>query len=433
MLTLPSNDQRFCDGVSRRNFLRIGGLVLGGLTLPDLLRAEAQSGAEATGKSIINIYLAGGPTHMDTFDLKPNAPSEYRGELSPIATATPGVEICELMPELASVSDKYSIIRSLDGMRNEHDARQSDSGWSIQSMRSIGGRPGIGSVLSKLWGPAQVGPQGTAPTNIDLSSRSKEGFLGPVHAPYRPDSIGRANLTLNRNVSTERLDDRQALLKGFDRIQRDIDASGMMTAMDSFTQRAVGIVTSGKLAQALDVSKVDPKVSEAYGLKQHRQNQDFLKAARLIESGVRCVSTTWGSWDTHGNNFKTMRRQLPALSVGLTALIKDLDASGLLDETLIMMSGEFGRTPRVNGNSGRDHWPRAGFFFLGGGGLNHGQVIGATNRLGEFPQERPVHLQHIFHTVYHTLGINSNAPLLTDPNGRPQFLVGNRELIRELV
>jgi hypothetical protein len=212
----------------------------------------------------------------------------------------------------------------------------------------------------------------------------------------------------------------------------------MMDAVDSFTGRAMGIITSGELYQALDLNKEDPRTVDRYGINDPRnprrgENQRFLEACRLIDAGVRCVSFSWGGWDTHGNNFQAMRDMLPPLSRALTALIEDLEARGRLDDTIIMMSGEFGRTPRINGTAGRDHWPRVAFFFLAGGGLRHGQAIGSTTRLGEEPADRPVHLQHVFHTLYRVLGIDAHTVTLDDPNGRPQYLVEERELIRELL
>lgn len=438
MFTIFGERQNFCDGLSRRNFLKIGGMAAGGLSLPDLLRAETAAGPRATGKSIINIWLPGGPTHMDTFDLKPDSPREFRGEFNPIASNVPGFEFCELLPELAKVADKFSIIRSVAGMNNEHSPTQSDSGWSESSLRPMGGRPGLGAVMSKVWGPAQVTPHGTTPTSIDLGNWTKPGFLGPLHAPYRPDGIGRSNLSLNQSVTLSRLDDRRTLLNGLDRMQRDVDTHRMMEAIDSFTERAVGIITSGELAKALDVKQEDPRLAERYGIDEQRRGgrdvSGFLVARRLVEAGVRCVTLNWGGWDTHQDNFNAMRQQLPRLDQALSALIEDLDARGQLDSTIIMMSGEFGRTPRISTSvAGRDHWPRAAFFFLAGGGMRHGQVVGSTNRLGEEPKDRPVHLQHIFQTVYHQLGIDTNAITLTDPNGRPQYLLDQRQVIQELV
>jgi hypothetical protein len=432
MLSFQGEAGSFCDRVGRRQFLKIGALAAGGLGLPQLLRAESLSGGRATGKSIINIYLPGGPTHMDTFDLKPEAPVEFRGEFSPIPTNVPGVEICELMTDLATVADKYTIIRSTTGVRDEHSPNQSDSGWSESDLRSIGGRPGIGAVMGTVWGTSQKTAHGDAPTSIDLGNWSRRGFLNQAYAPYKPDGAGRENLKLN-GVNLTRLGDRRALLSGLDRVRRDMDSTGMMSAVDDFTGRAIGLVTSGQVAKALDLRNEDPRNLARYVTGDRTDTDRFLLARRLIQVGVRCVAVSWGGWDTHGQNFTQMRSQLPPLSRALTALINDLEAHGMLDDTIVMMSGEFGRTPRVNSGAGRDHWAPASFFWIAGGGFRHGQVIGSTNRLGEVPKDRPVHIQHIFHTVYKQLGIDPDRVTLSDPNGRPQYLVDKREVIREMV
>lgn len=433
MLTFLGNATRYCDGISRRNFLKVGALATGGLTLADVLRAEAVAAPSGHApKSIINIYLGGGPTHMDTFDLKPDAPAEFRGEFRPITTNVPGMEICELMPKLAQHADKYAIIRSVSGVRDEHSPRQSDSGWSENDLRSIGGRPGLGPVMSKVYGSTQ----GTAPTAVALSGFTNHGYLPQIYRDYRPDGEGRANLKLQGNMTIDRLSDRKSLLAGLDRIKREVDTTGSMVALDSFTERAMTVITSGTLANALSTEQEDPRLIDRYGMRldnSYGQNRSFLLARRLVEAGVRVVSLSWGGWDTHGQNFQSMRQQLPALDVGLSALFEDLQSRGMLKDTMVMMSGEFGRTPRINSGAGRDHWAPASFFFLGGGGLKTGQVIGSTNRLGERPQDRPVHLQQIFATVYKNLGIDVEYTTLADPNGRPQYLVEQRELIKELI
>lgn len=433
MLNWYGDKQGYCDGIGRRDFFRVGSLAFGGLSLPALLKAESSANDRATRKNIINIFLSGGPSHLDTFDLKPNAPKEFRGEFEPIATNVPGFEICQHMPLLAQSADKITAIRSIVGMNDEHTNIQSDTGWPNTSLMSIGGRPSIGSVMSKLWSPAQTTVAGTAPTFVDLTGSSNPGFLGQIFAPYRPDGEGRSNLKLNQSISSTRLTERRNLLSGFDKMRRDVDASGMMNALDSFSERAVGIVTSGAIAKALDISQADPRSVDRYGISNRRDLERFLVARRLIETGVRCVSFSWGGWDTHSQNFVTLRDQLPALDRALSALIQDLDAHGQLNDTIIMMSGEFGRTPRVNGTAGRDHWSRAAFVFLAGGGFRHGQAIGSTNRLGEVAQDRPVHLQHVFTTIYKQLGIDPDHAVLQDPNGRPQFLVDNRSLVSELI
>jgi hypothetical protein len=433
MLTIYGKSNRFCDGVSRRDFLKIGGLAMGGLSMAQLLAAEAQAQGSLRKKSIINIYLSGGPSHLDMFDLKPDAPSEIRGEFRPTTTNVPGMDICELFPGLAKNADKFAIIRSVTGVRDEHDPTQSDSGWSENSLKPMGGRPGIGAVMSKLQGSMN----GQVPTFVSLNGFGSDGFLGPIHGAYRPDGPGRENLKLNQSVSMNRLNDRRALLSNLDRLRREVDQLGQMKAMDAFSERAMTVITSSQMATALDTSKEDKNIADRYGFgdKSGRRdsNRSFLLARRLVEVGVRCVSFSWGGWDTHDNNFKQLGTQLPALDQGLSALLEDLNERGMLKDTIVMMSGEFGRTPRINGSAGRDHWARAGFFFVAGGGLKTGQVIGSTNRLGEEAKDRPVHIQQIFSTVYRKLEIDPDRVTLMDPNGRPQYLVDVREPIRELL
>ncbi len=433
MLTVCGAQARYCDGVSRRNFLQVGAVGLAGLTLSDLLRAdEAGSGdARYKKKSIINVYLGGGPSHIDTFDLKPEAPKEFRGEFQPIDTTVPGIQICEHLPKLASMMDKLAIVRSLTGLHEEHSPHQTETGWSEQSLRSSGGRPSLGSVVARLHGANN----GSAPTFVDLTGHTRHGFLGSVYGAFRPDGEGRANLTLN-GVTTGRLDDRQQLLSGLDRLKRESDASGSMKAMDAFAQRAVSVITSGEVARALDLSQEDPRLRERYlggGKSPHHENDRFLAARRLISAGVRCVSLSWGGWDTHGNNFGHLKMQLPPMDQGLGTLIEDLDAHGLLHDTIVIVWGEFGRTPRVNPGAGRDHWPRAMSVLVAGGGLQTGQAIGATNRNGEMPKDRPVHLQEIFATLYQHMGIDPKYTTLVDNNGRPQYLVEHNTGLRELL
>ncbi len=437
MLSILGGAGRFCDRVSRRGFLQVGAVGLGGLTLADLLRAEARAGASARPKSIINIYLPGGPSHIDTFDPKPNAPKEFRGEFRPIETNIAGIQICEHLPQLAARMDKLTIVRSLSGLRDEHMPNQTESGWASSSLKSIGGHPSLGSVVAKL----QTVADGNTPPFVDLTGHTGHGFLGPVYGAFEPDGPGRRNLSLN-NITLNRLNDRRELLSGLDRLRRETDASGMMDAMDSFTSRAVGVITSGKMAAALDLSREDPRIRARYGQSdrdrrnrdgQSGQNDRLLVARRLVEAGVRCVSLSWGSWDTHQDNFKTLSRQLPRLDQGVSTLIDDLDARGMLDDTIVLCWGEFGRTPRINGGAGRDHWSRVASVLMAGGGMQMGQAIGTTNRLGEVAKDRPVHFQEIFATVYFKLGIDPRYTTLIDPNGRPQYLVDQREPMKELI
>lgn len=431
MLTINGSfHQKYCDSVSRRDFLKVGAMGIGGLTLADVFRADALAGPAAKKKSFINVYLSGGPSHLDMWDLKPDAPSEIRGEFYPINTNVPGAQISYLMPRLATMMDRMAIIRSLTGVRDEHAPNQPETGFPENSLTSVGGRPSLGSVISKLHGPTN----GSVPTFVSFSDQAKTGFLGPVYAPFRPDGQGRANLTLS-SVSADRFTSRNQLLGQLDRVRRDMDGSHMMEAMDSFNQRAVGVITSSKLAQALSIEKEDPKVKKLYGLDSQmgRGGDRFLVARRLVEQGVRAVSLSFGGWDTHSDNFTSLKRQLPELDNALGGLIQDLTDRGMLDDVVIAVWGEFGRTPRINPMAGRDHWSRGSSVVLAGGGLKLGQVIGSTNRYGEEPKDRPVHLQEVFATLYNVMGVDAAQTAINDPNGRPQYLVENYRPIRELV
>jgi hypothetical protein len=432
MLSFLSHCVRFCDGLTRRDFLRVGALAAGGLTWPDLLRAEATAPPEPPLRSIINIYLPGGPSHIDLFDLKPQAPSEIRGPFRPIATSVPGMQICEHLPKLARMAEKFALVRSITGLREEHRANQSDSGWPEAELQRLGGHPGLGAVVASLHGPRTNCPV----TAVAMGGHTSPGFLGPSFKDFAPDGPGRANLRLQ--IPQGQLATRRDLLRQLDTLRRDVDASGVMVAQDRFTQQAMDVVTSKAFADALDIEREPAADRDKYGTTdqntpQGRQNGRVLLARRLVEAGVRVVSLSWGGWDTHDNNFTTLRERLPLLDTVLSALLDDLDRRGLLERTLVMMSGEFGRTPRINARAGRDHWPAASFFFLAGGGLRTGQVIGATDRLGAAVRDRPVHLQQIFATVYRQLGIDVAVARLTDGSGRPQYLVDHRDVIGELV
>jgi hypothetical protein len=411
----------YCDGIARRNFLQIGALAMGGLTLADLLRAEEASGGGSTQKAVINIHLSGGPPHQDMFDLKPEAPREFRGEFNPISTNIPGLQICEYMPQLAGIADRFAVIHSVVGMVDDHSNFHTQTGYPRRDLANVGGRPALGSVVSKLQGPGRNG----APAFVSYNDGSP-GYLGPVYKPYHPQG---GDLKLVGGMNEDRLSNRTNLLASLDTIRRDLDASHQMEAMDSYTQRAVSVVTSGKVADALDLKLEDEKVRKAYA----KEGEPFLRARRLVEAGVRCVTFNWGGWDTHGDNFKTLRRQLPQLDLAMTALINDLHSRGMEKDVTIVMWGEFGRTPRVNPSAGRDHWSRVAMCFLAGGGMRMGQCIGSTSRDAGEAKDRPVHLQEIFATLYHNLGINVETTQLFDNAGRPQYLVDIRKPIAELI
>jgi hypothetical protein len=276
--------------------------------------------------------------------------------------------------------------------------------------------------------------------HMPWSDAGTPGFLGTAYGPFKPDGQGMSDMTL-KGATLEQLGDRKRLLKSFDDLQRDIDASGQMKGMDALTERALGVLTSSKLKDALDLSRESAKVRDRYGDgKPYKYqfdgaptvNDHLLVARRLVEVGVRCVTLSYGRWDSHGKNFDLVRDHGSKLDQGLTALIEDLDGRGMLNDVAIVCWGEFGRTPRINKEAGRDHWPQVSCALLAGGGMRTGQVIGSTNRLGEHAKDRPVTFQEVFATLYHCMGINPETTTITDPTGRPQHLV-EKPAMRELV
>ncbi len=442
MLTIFGQGGRFCDGVSRRSFLTIGGFAFGGsafgfpgLGMADVLRSDSL-GKGKPHKAVINVFLAGGPPHQDMWEIKTDAPSEIRGEFRPIPTNVPGIQICEVFPKLAGMMDKAAIIRSVVGLKNRHDSFQCMSGWLSNDLSNLGGRPSLGSAITKLRGPADP----SVPPFIGLTEPTRHapwcdpgipGFLGAAYSAFKPDGPGMENMKLN-DITLERLQDRRRLLASIDNLRRDIDRTGAMEGMDAFGQRAFDVLTSSKLLDALDLSQEDPQVVPRYGdCKPYQyqydgaatRNDHLLIARRLVEAGARCVSLSYGRWDSHGQNFDLVRDHGSKLDQCLSALIEDLEVRGMLNDVTVIVWGEFGRTPKINNNAGRDHWPQVSCAFLAGGGIRTGQAIGATNRLGEYATERPVDVQEVLATVYHNLGIDTATTTLTDPTGRPQFLV----------
>ncbi len=433
MLTIPGNSNRFCDGLSRRNFLRIGALGMGGLALPQLLRAEAASGLRSGQKAVIMVYLPGGPPHQDTFDLKLDAPAEIRGEFRPISTNVPGTQICEHLPRLARIADQYAIIRSISDAVDDHSDFMCQTGRRKNS-QPPGGWPTFGATVSRVLGPADP----AVPAFVGLEPRMQHrpynaataGYAGVSHDAFRPAADAKSDMVLN-GITTERLSDRRALLTAFDRYRRDVDSSGLMAGLDGFNQQAFGMLTSSRLLEALNVEKEPAAIRERYGkgdAKVHGDaapmlNEQFLVARRLVEAGARFVTVAYGFWDYHGNNFGNARNDLPLLDQGVSALIEDLKQRGLDKDVSVVVWGEFGRSPTINKDGGRDHWPRASCALLAGGGMKVGQVIGATDRLGGEPSERPVPFGDVFATLYQNLGIDVAKVTIPDLTGRPQFLV----------
>ena len=451
MLTiLGENSGRFCDGHSRRSFLQVGGLALGGATLPQLLQAEAANGSQARGinhKAVIMILLPGGPPHQDMWDLKTEAPSEYRGEFRPIGTNVPGIQICEEFPRMAKMADKFTFIRSMVGAEGPHDLMMCLTGRKGRTNVPPGGWPSLGASLSKLGGRTND----SCPPFVGLSPKTrhepwgdpgKAGFLGPAHSAFTPYRGGGKEDIVLKGVSLERLDDRRSLLSSFDNFRRDVDQSGMMEGLDTFNQQAFGVLTSSDLANALDISQEDSHTIDRYGKGTEKLQADgcwkrldqFLMARRLVEAGARCVTLGFSRWDWHGGNFKRGREDFPLLDQGVTALVQDLHDRGLDQDVSVVVWGEFGRTPKINDKAGRDHWPRVSCAMLAGGGMNHGQVIGATDRLGGEAAERPVEFQEVFSTLYHSVGIDARNTTVEDLTGRPMYLVDPEHApMRELV
>ncbi len=449
MLTILGQKTRFCDGVSRRSFMKIGGLsmgAVGGMNLATLMKVQGAAPVQHSEKAVINIFLGGGPPHQDMWDIKTEAPREIRGEFSPINTAVPGIQIGECFPKLASIMDRLVVVRSVVGCSGAHDAFQCLTGWERRSIESIGGRPSIGSVLTKMYGPNDPGIPGSVALadktqHVPWSEPGGPGFLGSTYQPFRPNGSGMEDLTLN-GVSLDRLQDRRALLTSLDGLKRNVDSSGMMTGMDSFTEAAFGVLTGSRLAEALDISKEPAEVRARYGDGKPYQfqydgaptcNEHILLARRLVEAGVRSVTLSFGRWDSHGQNFALVRDHGAKLDQAVSALVLDLEERGMLKNVTVLVWGEFGRTPRINDGAGRDHWPQVSCALMAGGGMRTGQAIGETNRLGEYATLRPVNVQEIIATAYHNLGIDVMNTTLPDPTGRPQFLVDIREPMKELV
>lgn len=452
MLNLFDNPRR-SNGLSRRHFLKVGGMAAGGLSLPQLLAAESAQRKGSSHKAIINIYLPGGPPHLDMFDMKPEAPQEIRGEFRPIKSNVPGMEFCELFPNLAKCADKFAIIRSLSDCDSRHDPFQCMTGRKKSAVAPPQGWPNFGAWVSKL-----EGSRPSVPANLALMYPSRGGnwgvpyaggFVGPAHAPMnlvQKDPTAKAeNLSL-QGMTLDRLEDVSRLRTELQNFRRGIDVAGQTDGLDIYHQRALDILGSSKLTDALDLSKEDPKVVERYGVNDPKYTYDgppkmirnFLVALRLVEAGARVVSLNFSRWDWHGTadlfNFKRAREDFPMLDKGLSALLGDLHERGLDKDVAVVVWGEFGRTPRINKLQSRDHWPNANFALLAGGGMNTGQVIGATDREGGYPSERPVKFQEVFATLYHCIGIDPTQTTIKDAKGRPHYLVdaGNKP-IPELV
>ena len=451
MLTFWGAPHRFCDQINRRDFLRVGALGLGGLTLADVLRLRAQAGSPARPKSVIMVCLAGGPSHIDMYDLKPNAPKEVRGEFNPIQTKVPGFDICEHMPLQARIADQLALVRTVQFLEPmQHELEEVYSGYTKAAKR-----PCFGSVISRFGKghdprmPRYVSLDQYHANHMELENPH---YIGGAHRPFLFGSEGVKNLGMPRTMTTARLDDRRRLLHSFDSIRRDLDAEKSFESLDSYAVQAFDMITSPRARAAFDLSKEPDKVRDRYGSKDDRytyvskvldnrwEGDKFLMARRLVEAGVSVVTLRIGTWDHHGNVIQSsggqsiwysLKTVLPLLDKSIHALVTDLKERGLDKDVLVLVWGEFGRTPKIS-QAGRDHWPDLGYALFAGGGLKMGQVVGESDSQAARPKNRPFRAESVLATIYHALGID---PSITVPDfgGRPMYLLDHREPIEELV
>lgn len=441
MFTLLSEKFNCCDGLDRRGFLKVGALGLGGLTLADMLRyraAAAESGKPLRKTSVIFIELAGGPTHFETYDPKPDAPEEYRGPLGTIATSLASVRLSELMVEQAKIVDKLAIVRSITHTSSSHgtSAHLTQTGYYLRdAQRRENDNPCAGSITAKLRGANDPG----LPAFVSIPQQMRFGgpaYLGKQFAPFATEMDPAAenfrvnNLALGQGLSVDRLEDRRGLVSALDSQRRVADNQGIADSVDQFTREALEMVAGGKARKAFDIAAEDAKTRERYG--KNSSGQGMLLARRLVEAGVTFVTVRVGGWDDHGNIKQAMERKGPDYDRAVAALVTDLCDRGLDRDVLVIAMGEFGRTPRVNASAGRDHWGSVMSVLLAGGGLKMGQIIGSSTPKGEVPADRPYRPENVLAMVYRHLGIDAGQTF-TDFSGRPRFILEERRVIEELV
>jgi hypothetical protein len=413
--------------MSRRNFLKAGVLGFSGLTLGNMLRLQAAEPAAGKRKSVIMVYLPGGPPHQDMYDMKPDAPATVRGEFKPIHTNVVDMDVCELLPLQAKIANQFSIIRGVKFANPDHRVEEVVTGFVPAA-----GRPAFGSAVSRIRGCEGVPPY-VSFGNLDLGSPvnpENPHYLGGTHRPFSPGGPGLQNLSRHASVSLEKLDDRRRLLAAFDQLDRGLDRGDTMTSMDAFNRRAVDMLRSGRVKEAFDISREPDRVRAKYGV-----NTQMLLARRLVEAGVSVVTlgfTRPPGWDTHQNNFATMRKMLPEYDQAIFTLLTDLRERGLDSDVAVLVWGEFGRSPVISSDGGRDHWPAAGHALVAGGGMKMGQVVGATDSQAANPRGKGYSVQNVLATMYHVLGIDPTTTF-NDHNGRPQYLLDEVEPIKELL
>lgn len=435
MLTLSSGPSYTdCDGTTRRNFLKAGALGVGGLSLTNLLAARtqaAEAGRPVKSTSVVWLWLGGGPTHIETFDPKMTAPTEYRSVTGETATNIPGVTIGGYFNETSQVADKMAFVRSFAHTNSGHgggthfvmtgyDNRTIDNG-------GLPSRPSIGSIASKVRGPNNASTG--IPTYVRLASIGADGpaFLGPAYAPFDPNGQARKNMNLETKV--DRFDDRRELLGSLDKFRRDTDSHGLMNGLDAFEQQAFQMLL-GNSSDAFNVEKEKESTRQLYGKDQLAQQ--MLVARRLVEAGCGFVTVNYGGWDMHGTIEQSMKRRVPALDHAIASFITDVAARGMSEDVLLVISGEFGRTPRINRNAGRDHWAPLSTLALAGGNFRMGQVVGESMSKADVPKSNPIRPQDLMATVFHHLGLDPKTQFVNQA-GRPVFVLEQGQTIAELI
>ena len=447
MLTLKFGRHGQYNGITRRQCIRLGGTgMLGGLSLPTLLQLQANAAAPnpAKAKACIFFMLEGGPSHIDMWDLKPDAPAEIRGPFKPISTVVPGTQISQLLPHCAKVADKFTILRSHSHNDNAH---QTGRHWVLTGYppnfadgqaRGVPFNelyPSIGSIVSR-----ELGFGGSVPPYIEVPNAlgpGGPGFYGAKYAPFtiendpsQPDFKVR-DLNVPDSITDKRFARRQRLLEGADRLGEGARATGRARTLGSYYEQAIDLVTSPTARKAFDIQAESPAMRERYGYSSI--GQCALLARRLVEAGARFIGIDHGSWDTHTDNFTSHEKTLvPPMDRALSTLVSDLDERGMLDETLIVMMGEMGRTPRINNDAGRDHWSQCQTVILAGGGIKRGAVIGASDKTASFPTTQPYGIQDLLRTIYSLLGVDADKVYYT-PLGRPVPIVTGGKRIDELM
>jgi hypothetical protein len=428
-----SRKSRDCDGTTRRDFLRVGTLGLTGVMLPDLLRsraAAASAGQPTRNTSVVWLWLSGGPTHVETFDPKMTAPAEFRSTTGAVQTRVPGLELGSSLPKMAAVADKMAFVRSFAHRNGGHagGTHWVMTGYNFNADLNSGqSHPGIGAILARQRGPNNASTG--VPTYVRTSNIRGDGpaWLGSSYAPF--GTSGNARDNLNLLLSLERMQDRRHMLHGFDSVRRDIDRTGLVDGLDSFETQAYELIT-GRAREVFDTNQESQATRNLYG--NSALARQMLLARRLCEAGSGFVTVSYGGWDMHGQIAQSMGRRAPELDHAVNAFVQDVHERGLQNDILLVISGEFGRTPRVNRNAGRDHWPNLSTLALSGGGLRMGQAVGESSAKAEVPKSRPITPQDLMATVFHVLGMPRDLHF-NSPQGRPTPMIDSGRAIAELV